>query len=83
MLSHVQQEPTPDLNPDTLSSLAAVMLAQAQESVYRKATAGEGFSMSMFVVSYVCLSVCLFSPSCVVKTLTLDTLCKLLNQILS
>ncbi|KAK7480996.1 hypothetical protein BaRGS_00027811 [Batillaria attramentaria] len=38
VLSHVQQEPTPDLNPDTLNSLSAVMLAQAQESIYRKAT---------------------------------------------
>ncbi|XP_025081539.1 programmed cell death 6-interacting protein-like isoform X2 [Pomacea canaliculata] len=38
VLSHLQQEPTPDLNPDTLSSLSAVMLAQAQESIYRKAT---------------------------------------------
>ena len=41
VLSHVQQEPTPDLNPDTLSALAAVMLAQAQESIYRKATSGQ------------------------------------------
>ncbi|BFZ22519.1 hypothetical protein BsWGS_25558 [Bradybaena similaris] len=38
VLSHVQQDPTPDLNPDTLSALSALMLAQAQESIYRKAT---------------------------------------------
>ncbi|RUS90047.1 hypothetical protein EGW08_002160 [Elysia chlorotica] len=38
VLSHVQQDPTPDLNPDTLSALSAIMLAQAQESIYRKAT---------------------------------------------
>ncbi|CAG5134687.1 unnamed protein product, partial [Candidula unifasciata] len=38
VLSHIQQDPTPDLNPDTLSALSALMLAQAQESIYRKAT---------------------------------------------
>ncbi|CAG5125760.1 unnamed protein product, partial [Candidula unifasciata] len=38
VLSHVRQDPTPDINPDTLSALAALMLAQAQESIYRKAT---------------------------------------------
>ncbi|XP_059160822.1 programmed cell death 6-interacting protein-like isoform X2 [Physella acuta] len=38
VLSHVQQDPTPDLSPDTLSALSALMLAQAQESIYRKAT---------------------------------------------
>ncbi|CAL1536222.1 unnamed protein product [Lymnaea stagnalis] len=38
ILSHVQQDCTPDLNPDTLSALSALMLAQAQESIYRKAT---------------------------------------------
>ncbi|XP_023235406.1 programmed cell death 6-interacting protein-like [Centruroides sculpturatus] len=35
----IQQEPTPDLQPDTLSALAAIMLAQAQESFFLKATA--------------------------------------------
>ncbi|KAH9524394.1 Rhophilin, Rho GTPase binding protein [Bulinus truncatus] len=38
VLSHVQQDPTPDLNPDTLSALSSLMLAQAQEAIYRKAT---------------------------------------------
>ncbi|GAB1608342.1 programmed cell death 6-interacting protein-like isoform X6 [Argonauta hians] len=38
VLSHTQQEPTPDLNPETLAAISAVMLAQAQESFYRKAT---------------------------------------------
>uniref|UniRef100_A0A8R1TL16 BRO1 domain-containing protein n=1 Tax=Onchocerca volvulus TaxID=6282 RepID=A0A8R1TL16_ONCVO len=37
ILGIVQQEPTPDLMPDTLSVLSAVMLAQAQEAFYLKA----------------------------------------------
>ncbi|VDO42629.1 unnamed protein product [Brugia timori] len=37
ILGIVQQEPTPDLMPDTLSVLSAVMLAQAQEAIYIKA----------------------------------------------
>lgn len=37
VLSLVQQEPTPDLMPDTLSALCAVMLAQGQEAIYLKA----------------------------------------------
>ncbi|XP_046562123.1 programmed cell death 6-interacting protein-like [Haliotis rubra] len=40
VLSHVQQDPTPDLNPDTLGALSALMLAKAQEAIYRKATSG-------------------------------------------
>lgn len=43
VLSHIQQDPTPDLNPDTLAAISALMLAQAQESFYRKATAGKSF----------------------------------------
>ncbi|XP_064594708.1 programmed cell death 6-interacting protein-like isoform X2 [Liolophura sinensis] len=39
VLSHIQQDPTPDMNPDTLNALSALMLAQAQESFFRKATA--------------------------------------------
>lgn len=42
VLSHVQQEPTPDLSPDTLNALSALMVAQAQEAIYRKAAAGIG-----------------------------------------
>ncbi|XP_029637288.1 programmed cell death 6-interacting protein isoform X4 [Octopus sinensis] len=38
VLSHTQQEPTPDLNPETLAAISALMLAQAQEAFYRKAT---------------------------------------------
>uniref|UniRef100_A0A915BQU5 MHD domain-containing protein n=2 Tax=Parascaris univalens TaxID=6257 RepID=A0A915BQU5_PARUN len=37
VLSLVQQEPTPDLMPDTLSVLSIIMLAQAQEAIYIKA----------------------------------------------
>ncbi|VDP07123.1 unnamed protein product [Heligmosomoides polygyrus] len=37
VLGMVQQDPTPDLTPDTLSALSALMLAQAQESIYIKA----------------------------------------------
>ena len=35
-MSLVQAEPTPDLHPDTLAALAALMLAQAQEAIYLK-----------------------------------------------
>lgn len=40
VLGLVQQEPTPDLMPDTLSALSALMLAQAQETFFIKATKG-------------------------------------------
>lgn len=43
VLGMVQQEPTPDLMPDTLAALSALMVAQAQESVYTKASKG-GYS---------------------------------------
>lgn len=33
----IQQEPTPDMSPDTLSALSALMLAQAQEIFVYKA----------------------------------------------
>ncbi|XP_041371730.1 programmed cell death 6-interacting protein-like isoform X2 [Gigantopelta aegis] len=36
VMSHIQQDPTPDLSPDTLNALSALMLAQAQESIYKK-----------------------------------------------
>ncbi|XP_074652220.1 programmed cell death 6-interacting protein-like isoform X2 [Tubulanus polymorphus] len=37
VLSHVQQDPTPDLSPDALSALSALMVAQAQDCFFRKA----------------------------------------------
>jgi len=36
----VQQDPTPDLLPDTLAALSAIMVAQAQEAIYIKAEKG-------------------------------------------
>lgn len=36
-MSAIQQEPTPDLNPETLGALQALMLAQAQEIFVQKA----------------------------------------------
>ena len=41
VLSHIQQDPTPDMNPDTLNALSALMVAQAQETIYRKCASGE------------------------------------------
>lgn len=38
--SAVQQEPTPDLQPDTLTGLAALCVAQAQEVITVKAING-------------------------------------------
>lgn len=40
ILGLVQADPTPDLHPDTLAALSALMLAQAQEAIYRKAAKG-------------------------------------------
>ncbi|KAG1648906.1 Programmed cell death 6-interacting protein [Nymphon striatum] len=39
VISSIQQEPTPDIHPDTLSALQALMLAQAQETLFQKASA--------------------------------------------
>ncbi|XP_052804277.1 programmed cell death 6-interacting protein-like isoform X2 [Mya arenaria] len=39
-LSICTQDPTPDFAPDTLNALAALMLAQGQEAIYRKAVMG-------------------------------------------
>lgn len=37
----IQQEPTPDLNPDTLGALSQLMLAQAQQVFVHKAIHGK------------------------------------------
>ena len=36
----VQHDPTPDLVPDTLNALATLMIAQAQDAIYLKASKG-------------------------------------------
>lgn len=49
MLS-IHQDPTPDLNPDTLGALSALMLAQAQEMFVHKAIHGEFDQFGFFVL---------------------------------
>lgn len=46
MLS-IQQDPTPDLNPDTLGALSGLMLAQAQEIFVHKAIHGRYYIYQM------------------------------------
>lgn len=41
VVSGIQCDPTPDLQPDTLNALSQLMLAQAQDCFVRKAMNGE------------------------------------------
>jgi programmed cell death 6-interacting protein len=45
----IQQDPTPDLNPETLGALSALMLAQGQEIFVQKAIHG----MRLFFLSFI------------------------------
>ena len=47
VIGAIQQEPTPDLNPDALGALSALMLAQAQELFVQKAIHGEERHLKM------------------------------------
>ncbi|KAH7731130.1 alix-SF [Aphelenchoides avenae] len=54
VLGMVQQEPTPDLMPDTLAALSALMVAQAQESVYTKASKDQMKPQSLAKIAAQC-----------------------------
>ncbi len=49
ILSHVQNDPTPDMHPDTLGALGALMLAQAQDCFCRKAMNGKRLTYTQSV----------------------------------
>ncbi|ULU01765.1 hypothetical protein L3Y34_001811 [Caenorhabditis briggsae] len=51
VLGMVQQEPTPDLMPDTLAALSALMVAQAQEAIYIKGHKDKMKAVSMVKIS--------------------------------
>ena len=57
VLSLLQMTPTPDLDPDLLSALSALMVAQGQEAILMKAIQGD-FSVCLFL-DFCCLSECL------------------------
>jgi programmed cell death 6-interacting protein len=45
----IQQDPTPDLNPETLGALSALMLAQGQEIFVQKAIHGMRLFFLLFI----------------------------------
>lgn len=51
ILALVQQDPTPDLMPDTLSCLSQLMITQAQEAIYIKAQKDEMKPASLVKIS--------------------------------
>lgn len=55
-LSVCSQDPTPDLAPDTLNALSALMVAQAQEAVYRKAVMSKS---SVLYVYWLWIGICM------------------------
>lgn len=46
----IHQEPTPDLNIDTLNALSALMIAQAQEIFVKKAVLGTKCTQTYFLM---------------------------------
>lgn len=54
ILMAVHQDPTPDLNPDTLQALSHLMLAQAQEVIAYKCIRGmhSCILMYLFIIYY-------------------------------
>ncbi|KAL3998585.1 Apoptosis-linked gene 2-interacting protein X 1 [Acanthocheilonema viteae] len=54
ILGIIQQEPTPDLMPDTLSVLSIIMLAQAQEAIYIKAEKDKMKSLALTKLAAQC-----------------------------
>ncbi|KAI1724665.1 BRO1-like domain-containing protein [Ditylenchus destructor] len=54
VLGLVQQEPTSDLLPDTLSALSSLMLAQAQEAIYIKAATNQMKSVALVKIASQC-----------------------------
>lgn len=44
VLSALNREPTTDISPETVGTLSLIMLAQAQEVIFHKATSGRSSS---------------------------------------
>jgi len=49
VVSAIQQDPTPDLKPETLGALSALMVAQAQEIFVQKAIQGKKHVIQMLI----------------------------------